>query len=280
MASITGFGSSGPAGQWPGFDQIAQGYSGLMSLTGTAESGPMRVGVAIGDSTAGMWAALGVLSAVIARHASGIGQHVETSLLAGLVGLLNVQAQRFLSLGEIPAPNGNAHPVISPYGTFETRDGPLNIATATQEMWRNLAQCLGLEALIDDPRFIDNTARFANRDQLKTMMEEKLRLRSKIAWTEDLIALGIPAGPIYNLAEVFADPQVLHCGLVEEIDHPEIGVLRQVASPIQMDCLGPRSCYRAPPLLGEHTRQVLIEYGITSERFEVLAGAGVVRQHP
>jgi crotonobetainyl-CoA:carnitine CoA-transferase CaiB-like acyl-CoA transferase len=280
IASVTGFGSSGPAGQWPGFDQIAQGYSGLMSLTGTVESGPMRVGVAIGDSTAGMWAALGVLSAVIARQASGIGQHVETSLLAGLVGLLNVQAQRFLSLGEIPAPNGNAHPVISPYGTFETRDGPLNIATATQEMWRKLAECLGLEALIDDPRFIDNTARFANRDLLKTMMEEKLRLRSKIEWTEDLIALGVPAGPIHNLAEVFADPQVRYCGLVEEIDHPEIGALRQVASPIRMDSLGLRTCHRAPPLLGEHTREVLIEYGVPPERFEALVNAGVVWQHP
>ncbi len=145
-----------------------------MSLTGTVESGPMRVGVAIGDSTAGMWAALGVLGAVIARHASGVGQHVETSLLAGLVGLLNVQAQRHLSLGEIPVPNGNAHPVIAPYGTYETRDGPLNIATATQEMWRKLAECLGLAALINDPRFIDNTARFANRDQLKALMEDKL----------------------------------------------------------------------------------------------------------
>jgi crotonobetainyl-CoA:carnitine CoA-transferase CaiB-like acyl-CoA transferase len=280
MASVTGFGSSGPAGQWPGFDQIAQGYSGLMSLTGTIESGPMRVGVAIGDSTAGMWAALGVLGAVIARHASGVGQHVETSLLAGLIGLLNVQAQRHLSLGEIPAPNGNAHPVIAPYGTYQTRDGPLNIATATQEMWRKLTECLGLEALINDPRFIDNTARFANRDQLKALMEDKLRQRSKIEWTQELIALGVPAGPIYNLAEVFADPQVRHCGMVEEIDHPEIGALRQVASPIRMDALGPRTCYRAPPLLGEHTREVLIEYGIAPERIEALAAAGVVRQHP
>lgn len=279
MASVTGFGSSGPAGQWPGFDQIAQGYSGLMSLTGTPESGPMRVGVAIGDSTAGMWAALGVLGAVIARNVSGIGQHVETSLLAGLVGLLNVQAQRHLSLGEIPVPNGNAHPVISPYGTFETRDGPLNIATATQDMWRKLAECLGLEALIDDPRFVDNAARFANRDLLKTMMEEKLKRRSKIEWTKDLIALGIPAGPIYNLAEVFADPQVRHCGMVEEIEHPAIGALRQVASPVRMDGAGPRTCYRAPPLLGQHTREVLIEYGIGRERVDALALAGVVRQH-
>jgi crotonobetainyl-CoA:carnitine CoA-transferase CaiB-like acyl-CoA transferase len=279
MASITGFGSSGPAGQWPGFDQIAQGYSGLMSLTGSVESGPMRVGVAIGDSTAGMWAALGVLGAVLAREKNGIGQHVETSLLSGLVGLLNVQAQRHLSLGEIPAPNGNAHPVISPYGAYETKDGPLNIATATQDMWRKLAECLGLDALVSDPRFVDNSARFAHRDLLKGLMEEKLKARSKIEWTEELIGLGIPAGPIYNLAETFADPQVVHCGMVEEIDHPQIGALRQVASPIRMEALGERSCYRAPPMLGEHTREVLGEYGLAPERIDALAAAGVVLQH-
>jgi crotonobetainyl-CoA:carnitine CoA-transferase CaiB-like acyl-CoA transferase len=279
MASVTGFGSTGPAGQWPGFDQIAQGYSGLMSLTGSTESGPMRVGVAIGDSTAGMWAALGVLGAVISRSKSGVGQHVETSLLSGLIGLLNVQAQRYLSLGEIPAPNGNAHPVISPYGSYETADGPLNIATATQDMWRKLAECLGLEPLIEDPRFVDNTARFANRDLLKTLMEEKLGTRSKVEWSEALISRGVPAGPIYNLAEVFADPQVRHCGIVEEIEHPKIGPLRQVASPIQMETLGPHTSYRAPPMLGEHTLEVLGEYAVTAERIAALADAGVILQH-
>jgi crotonobetainyl-CoA:carnitine CoA-transferase CaiB-like acyl-CoA transferase len=276
MASISGFGSTGPAGQWPGFDQIAQGYSGLMSLTGSTESGPTRVGVAIGDSTAGMWAALGVLSAVIARATSGAGQHVETSLLSGLIAMLNVQAQRYLSLGEIPLPNGNAHPVISPYGSYETADGPLNIATATQDMWRKLAECLEMESLLDDPRFVDNTARFANRDELKSLMEEKLKTRSKVEWSEKLIALGIPAGPIYNLAEVFADPQVLHCRLVEEISHPTIGTLRQVASPIRMESLAPRTAIRPPPSLGEHTQEVLGEYGFSAERIAALVDAGVV----
>lgn len=277
MASISGFGSTGPAGQWPGFDQIAQGYSGLMSLTGSTESGPTRVGVAIGDSTAGMWAALGVLSAVIARATSGVGQHVETSLLAGLVAMLNVQAQRYLSLGETPLPNGNAHPVISPYGSYETADGPLNIATATQDMWRKLAECLGLESLLDDPRFVDNTARFTNRDILKSLMEEKLKTRSKVEWSEKLIALGIPAGPIYNLAEVFADPQVRHCGMVEEIAHPRIGTLRQVSSPIRMESLGPSIAVRPPPSLGEHTQEVLAEYGFTAQRIAELQDKGVIR---
>jgi crotonobetainyl-CoA:carnitine CoA-transferase CaiB-like acyl-CoA transferase len=277
-ASITGFGSTGPAGQWPGFDQIAQGYSGLMSLTGSLESGPTRVGVAIGDSTAGMWAALGILGAVIAREKSGVGQHVETSLLSGLVGLLNVQAQRYLSCGEIPAPNGNAHPVISPYGAYETADGPLNIATATQDMWRKLAARLGLDALIDDPRFHDNSARFANRDLLKSLMEEKLRAKSKREWTEILIGEGIPAGPINNLAETFADPQVVHCGMVEEIEHPEIGALRQVASPIRMDTMGATSTRKPPPRLGEHTHETLADFGLSPQRIAALAAAGIVSQ--
>ena len=277
-ASITGFGRTGPAGQWPGFDQIAQGYSGLMSLTGTIESGPTRVGVALGDSTAGMWAALGVLGAIISREKSGVGQHVETSLLSGLVGLLNVQAQRYLSCGEIPAPNGNAHPVISPYGAYETADGPLNIATATQDMWRKLARCLGLDALIDDPRFIDNSVRFANRDLLKSLMEQKLEKRSKREWTELLIGEGIPAGPINNLAETFADPQVVHCGMVEQIEHAEIGALRQVASPIRMEAMGESSTRLPPPRLGEHTRQALADFGLSPERIDALAASGIIMQ--
>ncbi len=151
-ASVTGFGRTGPAGGRPGFDQIAQGYSGLMSVTGTPESGPVRVGVAIGDQTAGMWCVIGVLAAIAERNASGKGRRVETSLLSSLVGLMSVQAQRYLSPGEVPGLAGNTHPVISPYGVFQTADGPLNIAPATTEMWKRLCDVLGLQGLVDDPR--------------------------------------------------------------------------------------------------------------------------------
>jgi crotonobetainyl-CoA:carnitine CoA-transferase CaiB-like acyl-CoA transferase len=278
-AGITGFGREGPAGGWPGFDQIAQGYSGLMSLTGMPESGPTRVGVAIGDLTAGMWAAIGVLSALIARTASGRGQRVETSLLASLVGLLSVQGQRYLSLGEIPELTGNAHPVISPYGAFETADGLLNIAPATHEMWLKLCGLLGLEQLPNDLRFANNEQRMQNRQQLKTLIEAQLKLRTRQEWLENLLDLGIPAGPINSLADVFADPQVRHCALVEVISHPIIGQLSQLANPIKMEAIEGRSVRRPPPLLGEHTRAALSDYGIQQSHIEQLIIDGVVMQH-
>ena len=278
-AGITGFGRTGPAGQWPGFDQIAQGYSGLMSLTGMPDTGPTRVGVAIGDLTSGMWAAIGVLAAVISRSTSGCGQRVETSLLASLVGLLSVQGQRYLSLNEIPEPTGNTHPVIVPYGAFETKDGPLNLAPATPDMWRKLCGLLELEHLTANSRFVDNAARMQHRDELKSIIEAKLRLRTRSEWTEAMLALGIPAGPINNLADVFADAQVQHCGLVEEVAHPLLGKLKQLANPVSMDSLEGGCVRTPPPLLGEHTRAVLADYGLTEVEVETLLGAGVVLQY-
>src|SRR5690606_21053666 len=180
MASISGFGSKGPARNWAGFDQIAQGYSGFMSLTGTTESGPMRVGTAIGDLTAGMWIVIGILSAVVERKDTGLGQHVETSLLAGLMGLLSVQGQRYLSVGEVPEPCGNVHPVIAPYGTFDTADGPLNLAPATQAMWCKLCAILELDELTTDPRFVTNADRMQNRHVLKELLETSLKRKTRM----------------------------------------------------------------------------------------------------
>jgi crotonobetainyl-CoA:carnitine CoA-transferase CaiB-like acyl-CoA transferase len=277
--SITGFGSSGPKGSWPGFDQIAQGFSGFMSFTGTAESGPQRVGVAIGDLTSGMWTAMGILGAVIQRQASGQGQKIETSLLASLVGLLSVQGQRYLSLGDVPAPVGNVHPVIAPYGVFEAQDGPLNIGGATQDQWVKLARLLELEPLLDDPRFANNAARMQHRIELKDLLEERLRAQTRATWTARMVALGIPAGPINDLADVFADPQVEHCGLVEKIDHPVIGSLRQVGNPIRMDGLRNGSMRLPPPLFGEHTVEVLEDFGYGREQVARWLAAGVVSQH-
>lgn len=278
-ASVTGFGSDGPAGQWPGFDQIAQGYSGLMSVTGNPDTGPTRVGVAIGDQTAGMWAALGVMAALMERQRTGLGQRVETSLLASLVGLLSVQGQRYLSLGETPGLAGNTHPVISPYGVFATGDGPLNIAPATTDMWQRLCRLTGLPELIGDPRFLDNAARVEHRVELKVLLEERLAQHTREHWTAALLAAGIPAGPINNIADVFADAQVRHLGLVEEVEHLELGPLRQVGSPIRMDATRNGSIYRAPPVLGQHSREVLGEYGYTPAQIDALVRDGVVGQH-
>ncbi len=277
-ASISGFGSSGPARDWAGFDQIAQGYSGFMSLTGTAESGPTRVGTAIGDLTAGMWVAMGVLAACIERQKSGRGQRVETSLLASLIGLLSVQGQRYLSVGEIPQPCGNVHPVIAPYGTFETADGPLNLAPATQDMWLRLCEVLELPDLARDPRFLTNAERMKNRLVLKELLEASLRRKTRMAWTPLMIAAGIPAGPINTLEDVFADEQVQACGLVETVEHPLLGALRQVALPIKMAGTEHGSVRSAPPLFGQHTREVLEAYGLTPEAIHRLLEKKVVFQ--
>jgi crotonobetainyl-CoA:carnitine CoA-transferase CaiB-like acyl-CoA transferase len=278
-ASVTGFGRTGPASGRPGFDQIAQGYSGLMSVTGSAESGPVRVGVAIGDQSAGLWCAIGVLAALAQRHTTGRGRRVETSLLAGLVGLMSVQAQRYLSLGEVPALAGNTHPVIAPYGVFDTADGPLNIAPATAEMWKRLCGVLGLQQLVDDPRYASNAARMERRAELKAIIEAKLKERSRLEWTQRLLAADIPAGPINNLADVFADEQVLHSRLVEEVRHTQLGSLRQVGSPVTFDGRTGASIRRAPPVLGEHTFEVLREHGYAQGDLDALARSGVIVQH-
>lgn len=276
--SITGFGRDGPNSDQPGFDQIAQGYSGLMSVTGSEESGPLRVGVAIGDQTTGMWAAIGVLAALAKREKTGVGHRIDTSLMASLVGLLSVQGQRFLSLGETPGLAGNNHPVVSPCGVFQTKDGPINIAANTTNMWVSLCNILELNELVSDARFIDNASRAVNRDELKNLIEKKLAMFDRQHWTNLFNKAGVPAGPINNMAEVFSDDQVLHCKLVEEVKHPVLGPLKLVGIPIQFDQQKGNSIKRAPPLLGEHTAEILKEFGWSTSDIDALEGRSVVKQ--
>ncbi|GAB1578376.1 CaiB/BaiF CoA transferase family protein [Bordetella petrii] len=279
MASISGFGSRGPARDWAGFDQIAQGYSGFMSLTGTPESGPTRVGTAIGDLAAGLWLVIGILAAVVQRNRTGRGQHVETSLLAALMALLSVQGQRYLSVGEVPRPCGNVHPVIAPYGTFETADGPLNLAPATQAMWTRLCGILGLERLTSDPRFLTNADRMQHRHELKQELETALKRRTRMEWTPLMIENGIPAGPINTLDDVFADPQVRACGLVQALRHPLLGELRQVGLPLDLGGVPPEAAARqAPPVFGQHTREVLASFGLARDEIERLLAGRVLHQ--
>lgn len=279
MASISGFGSAGPAKNWAGFDQIAQGYSGFMSITGDAESGPMRVGTAIGDLTSGMWAAIGVLAAVSQRHTTGRGQHVEASLLASLMGLLSVQGQRYLSLQEVPEPTGNSHPVIAPYGTFETADGPLNLAPATQVMWQKLCSVLGRDELASDPRFLTNAERVQNRHELKQTLEVSLKAKTRMEWTPIMIEHGIPAGPINKLSDVFNDAQVAACNLVETVTHPVVGELKQVGLPVKMSAFeGEASVRSAPPMFGEHTHAIFSEYGYSEEEIADMIQRNVIYQ--
>jgi formyl-CoA transferase len=276
-ASITGFGSDGPYGTWPGFDQIAQGMSGLMSITGPRDGEATRVGVPIGDLVAGMWLAIGVNAALVQRHETGAGQRVDTSLLASLVGMLCVQGQRYLSLEDVPRRAGNDHPVIFPYGAFTASDGMLNLAAATQDMWLNVCQLLDLEDLSQHPDYVDNSARAKNRETLRARMNERLVKRSAIEWTKAFVDAGIPAGPVYTLEQVFADPQVRHCGLVEEVTHPVIGVLKQLSNPLRMDNVGGNTVRSHPPLFGEHSEDVLEAFGLSSEEVSSLIASGVVR---
>ncbi len=277
MASVTGFGTTGPYGGWPGVDQIAQGMSGLMSLTGQKETGPTRVGIPIGDVVGGMWAAIGVQAAVVQRFGTGRGQHVETSLLAGLIGLLTVQGQRQLSLGDTPGVAGNDHPVVCPYGMFEAKDGPFNMAAATEDMWVKLCKLLGMEDWITDPEFRDNAGRHRNRDAVKMRLNEKFAARGKMEWTLELVKLGLPAGPIFTLDQVFADQHVNETGMVEEVDHPTLGPLRLIANPVRMAGMGGRSVRSAPPLLGADSRQVLADFGIAEAEIDALVASKTVQ---
>lgn len=276
LGSINAFGADGPMSSWPGFDQIAQGYSGLMSLTGFVDGDPTRTGTAIGDLTSGMWLVTAVLAALLERSKTGRGQHVSTSLLASLVGLLSVHGQRYLSLGDVPRRTGNAHSVIAPYGVFQTLDGPLNLAPITSAMWGRLCVLLDLPSLPDDPRFASNEARVERREELKAILESRLKTRSKHAWTELFIEAGLPAGPINTLDEVFDDPQVLHSQLTETVTHPTLGAVRQVVTPVFSATDSAAS--RPPPLLGEHTLEVLREAGFDDASINALLAANVVFQ--
>jgi len=275
-AGVTGFGRTGPYGQLSGVDQIAQGMSGFMSITGQSETGPTRVGVPIGDLTAGMWTAIGVQSAIIARQTTGKGQRIDTSLLGSLVGLLSVQGQRYLSLGEVPDVAGNHHPVSSPYGMFHASDGVFNFSASNGAMWEAFCKHIGMEWLLSDPRFATTALRRDNREELERLVDERMRSRPRDAWIAELRALGIPAGPVYDLAEVFSDEGVLQTGMIETTEHPSIGALRQLASPLKIEAFKDGSVRRPPPRFGEHTREILTEFGVDAERVADLARAGII----
>ncbi len=275
-ASITGFGRDGPYGDWPGFDQIAQGMSGVMSLTGYPDGEPTRAGVPFGDVGASMWTAMGILAAVTQRHTTGIGQRVETSLLATLVGMLCIQGQSYLSAGQVAGRIGNNHMATYPYGTVAASDGQLNIAAATPEMWEKLCRALDLEDLIAHPDYATNAKRMKNRDALRERLNERFGADTATAWTARLIEAGIPAGPVYTMDEVFADPQVIHQNMVEEVDHPELGRIKQLSNPLRMDSFEGRTVRTSPPGLGQHSRAVLTEFGYGEADIDELLAAGIV----
>ena len=271
---ISGFGASGPYAQRPGFDQIAQGMSGFMSLTGTADSGPTRAGIAIGDLLGGIFAAHGVQLALLARERSGRGQIVEASLLESMISILSWGAGMFFESGRAPGPAGQHHPLSSPYGRFKASDGYLNIAAGSDVMWRRLIGALDRAAWDEDARFGDNVARVRNRADLTREIEAVLAANPVDHWVEKLNANDVPCGPVLDLAQVFADPQVLARDMLIELEHPEVGRFKTTGLPVKLRDT-PGAIERRPPLLGEHTDEVLAELGIDSSERAALRESGV-----
>jgi crotonobetainyl-CoA:carnitine CoA-transferase CaiB-like acyl-CoA transferase len=271
-ASISGFGQTGSYAQRAGYDLIAQGLSGVMSVTGEPGGDPIKCGVPIGDLSAGLFCAVGILSALAARERTGRGQMVDTSLFEGALALSVWEAAELFSTGRVPQKLGSAHRLTAPYQALRTRDGHLTVAGNTQRQWERLCAVIGREELLADPRFTTNDDRMANRPQLAAELESALASGGTDEWVARLEEAGIAAGPIHDYAEVFADPHTQARGMEVAIEHPEEGAVRGLGIPVKLSDT-PGSIRRAAPLLGEHTGEVLREAGLGDEEIAAFEAA-------
>jgi formyl-CoA transferase len=258
--SISGFGQDGPYRENPGFDQIAQGMGGLMSITGLPGQGPVRVGIPVADLGAGIFCAMGILVALLEREVSGKGQWVQSSLLQAQISLLDFQAARWLIKKEVPGQAGNDHPTSIPTGVFPTSDGHLNIAAAGQHIYRRLCEALAAPQLLTDPDYATDASRSKNRVGLNKAIADITRMKSSAEWIEILNGAGVPCGPIYRMDEVFADPQVRHLGMAAKVHSPKLGDIEVVDQPVDLSRT-PSTIRYASPEKGEHTEDVLRELG-------------------
>src|SRR5580692_10960050 len=274
-ASISGFGQTGPYANRPGFDQIAQGMGGLMSITGLPGQGPVRVGIPIADLSAGLFAALGIMVALLEREKSHKGQHIETSLLQAQIFMLDFQAARYLVSGEVAKQAGNNHPTSIPTGVFKTKDGHINIAATGQKIWERFCEAAEAPALLQNPNYQTAAARSKNRDALTVEIDGYMASRTSAEWIERLNKAGVPCGPIYSIDQVFADPQVEHLKVAQSVTKKDKSKMNLVAQPVTLSRT-PSRFVAPPPDIGQHTDAVLKEFGFSARDIAALHKAKAV----
>ncbi|CAN5510096.1 CaiB/BaiF CoA-transferase family protein [soil metagenome] len=275
LASISGFGQDGPYQTRAGFDQIAQGMGGLMWVTGLPEQGPVRAGIAVADSTAGLYAATGILVALQERSKSGMGQWVQTSLLEAQIAICDFQAARYLVDGVVPPQAGNDHPFSTPMGVMRTRDGFINIGIGGDGQWKSLCEALDLPGLVAHPDYATADNRFRHRPALTQLLAPFFAAETSAIMLAKLERYSVPAGPIYRMDEVFADPQVQHLGIAQTVHHPQRGDIRLVGQPIGLSRT-PAAITCAIPDKGAHSDAILAEAGVSPDEIARLRQAGAV----
>ena len=274
--SISGFGQDGPYRNRPAYDQIMQGVGGLMSITGEPDGEPQKIGIAVTDIGAGMWSAFAIMAALHHREKSGEGQYIDISMLDAQVAWLTYQAAFFFANGEAPKRMGAAHPTLVPYQAFMCNDGKyINVAVGSERIWGRFCQGMGREDLKDHPDYATNSVRVNHRGAMVSMLQEIFLTRPVAEWVEDLQAANVPCGPINDLADVFADPQVLARNMYLEMPHPTLGSIKQTGLPIKFS-LTPGGLDRHPPLLGEHNQEILQSLGYSDADVQSLKDQSVI----
>jgi crotonobetainyl-CoA:carnitine CoA-transferase CaiB-like acyl-CoA transferase len=273
--SISGFGQDGPYENRPGFDQIAQGMGGLMSITGLPGQGPVRVGIPVADLTAGLFCALGILTALLEREKSKKGQHISTSLLQAQIFMLDFQAARWLINKDVPKQAGNDHPTSIPTGVFRTTDGHINIATTGGAIWERFCKAIGADAMLKNPAYATAKARSENRKVLNEEIGTYTQHKSSAEWIDIMNRAGVPCGPIYNIDQVFADPQVQHLGIAQSVKKRDKSTLNVVGQPFNMSRTKSKIA-APPPDMGQHTNEVLKEFGFSAKEIAALHQAKAV----